>query len=193
MTAITRYLVLTFPSTCVHACIHSILERHILFFGTILICFCNSQPCLVKYASPPSLSRNVHTTNKFQHIVSHYTRLLARWPKDALRPEKTFQQIILEPRLQAAPTASPAGVTSEAISSPSPTSSYVRNENNEVNAAYLLLENSFSKQFRPGKRLMEPMSNPKHYENLRRELEELPNRSLWGNWLQRMKSMVRMK
>ncbi|EMF08776.1 uncharacterized protein SEPMUDRAFT_120680 [Sphaerulina musiva SO2202] len=128
-----------------------------------------------------------------QHIVSHYTRLLARWPKDALRPEKTFQQIILEPRLQAAPTASPAGVTSEAISSPSATSSYVRNENNEVNAAYLLLENSFSKQFRPGKRLMEPMSNPKHYENLRRELEELPNRSLWGNWLQRMKSMVRMK
>jgi cytochrome b pre-mRNA-processing protein 6 len=73
-----------------------------------------------------------------QQIISHYTRLLARWPKDVLRPEKTFQQLVLEPRLQAAPSAAPAGVTSEVITSGASTN-YIRNENNEVNAAYLLL------------------------------------------------------
>lgn len=40
---------------------------------------------------------------------------------------------------------------------------------------------------------MEPESNPKHYENLRVELEELPNRSVLGNFMQRVRNMVRLK
>lgn len=146
--------------------------------------------CRVRYVGLKRSHRPRLTV--FQQIVSHYTRLLARWPKDVLRPEKTFQQLVLEPRLQAAPSAAPAGVTSEAITSGASTN-YTRNENNEVNAAYLLLENSFSKQFPPGQRVMEPASNPEHYKNLERELQELPNRSVFGNFVQRLKSMVRFK
>ncbi|KAI5361320.1 Putative cytochrome B pre-mRNA-processing protein [Septoria linicola] len=128
-----------------------------------------------------------------QSIISHYTRLLARWPKDALRPEKTFQQVVLEPRLKAAPSAPPAGVTAESITNSGSTSTYARNETDEVNAAYLLLENNFSKQFPPGQRLMQPASNPQHYVNLERELAVLPTRSVFGNFVERLKNMVRFK
>ncbi|KAF2206915.1 hypothetical protein CERZMDRAFT_52154, partial [Cercospora zeae-maydis SCOH1-5] len=112
-----------------------------------------------------------------QQIISHYTRLLTRWPKDILRPEKTFQQLVLEPP----------------ITSPGASSKYTRNENSEINAATLLLENSFSKKFPPGQRIMEPASNPQHYEILKRELEELPNRSVFGNFVKRLKGMVRFR
>jgi hypothetical protein len=40
---------------------------------------------------------------------------------------------------------------------------------------------------------MSPMSNPDYYKALGKELQELPNRSVWGNFLLRLKSMVRMK
>ncbi|KAM3422285.1 hypothetical protein BST61_g2644 [Cercospora zeina] len=128
-----------------------------------------------------------------QQIISQYTRLLARWPKDMLRPEKIFQQLVLEPRISKAPSSPPAGVTSEAITSPSSQSTYLRNESSEVTAANLLLENSFSKQFPPGQRVMEPASNPQHYEILKRELEELPSRSVFGNLVKRLKGMVRFR
>lgn len=68
-----------------------------------------------------------------------------------------------------------------------------RDEEKEVNAGYLLLENSFSKQYPPGEKLMRPDSNPEHYEALKQELHELPNRSPWETWLKRMKNMVRFK
>ncbi|KAF7198144.1 hypothetical protein HII31_00500, partial [Pseudocercospora fuligena] len=108
-----------------------------------------------------------------QQIIGHYTRLAARWPKDILRPENSFKSL-LESRIQTAPT--PA-----------------RSEEKEVNAAYLLLENSFSKQFPLQEKLMRPASDPRRYELLEQELKAIPNRSFFGAWVNRLRNMVRLK
>jgi cytochrome b pre-mRNA-processing protein 6 len=41
--------------------------------------------------------------------------------------------------------------------------------------------------------MMKPASNPNHYEDLARELEEAPDRTWWGNFVKRVRGMVRMK
>ncbi|CAK4034882.1 Hypothetical predicted protein [Lecanosticta acicola] len=106
-----------------------------------------------------------------QRIAAHYSRLLARWPKDQLRPEKQFSSI-LQQRTQKPPVP-------------------YRDEEKEVNSAYLLLDNAITKQFPLQEKLLRPASNPEHYEALKRELEELPNRSWLQNFTNRMKRMVR--
>ncbi|KXT00811.1 hypothetical protein AC578_2930 [Pseudocercospora eumusae] len=108
-----------------------------------------------------------------QQIIAHYTRLAARWPKDILRPEHSFRSL-LDARIQKAPT--PA-----------------RSEEKEVNAAYLLLEKSFSKQFPLPAKLMKPASDPRRYELLAQELKAIPNRSFFGAWMNRLRNMVRFK
>ena len=108
-----------------------------------------------------------------QVIAAHYARLLARWPKDILRPERTFDKV-LEKRVQHPPVP-------------------YRAEDKEVNAGYLLLDNAFSKQFPLQEKLLKPASNPEYYTNLKTELEELPNRSWMGNFVKRLQNMVRLK
>lgn len=68
-----------------------------------------------------------------------------------------------------------------------------RPEEKEVNAAYLLLDNTFSKQFPLQDRLLRPESNPNYYVDLKKELLEAPNRSWFESFVKRMKNMVRMK
>ncbi|KAK4497071.1 hypothetical protein PRZ48_011520 [Zasmidium cellare] len=109
-----------------------------------------------------------------QTIAAHYARILARWPKDILRPERTFEQKVLEPRVQNPPVP-------------------YRPEEKEVNAAYLLLDNTFSKQFPLQEKLLKPASNPEFYTNLKKELEELPNRSWLSRFAKRLQNMVRLK
>ncbi|EME39828.1 hypothetical protein DOTSEDRAFT_74663 [Dothistroma septosporum NZE10] len=108
-----------------------------------------------------------------QTIAAHYSRLLSRWPQDILRPEKSFTKI-LQTRAQSPPVP-------------------YRDEEKEVNAAYLLLDNAFTKQFRLQERLLKPDSNPQHYTALKQELEELPNRTWMGNIMKRLQNMVRLK
>ncbi|KAK4612003.1 hypothetical protein CLAFUW4_13096 [Fulvia fulva] len=108
-----------------------------------------------------------------QTIAAHYARLLTRWPQDVLRPEKSFTKIF-QPRVQTPPAP-------------------CRDEEKEVNAAYLLLDNAFTKQFRLQQRLLKPDSNPEHYTALKQELEELPHRTWFGNLKRRLTNMVRLK
>lgn len=104
--------------------------------------------------------------------AQHYSRLLRLWPADVLRPERTFAAQVLTPRLSAAP--SPA-----------------RNEEAEINAAYLLLENSISKQYPLQEKILRPASNPEFYTNLERELAEAPNQTWLGRKMKWLKNMVR--
>lgn len=104
--------------------------------------------------------------------AQHYSRLLRLWPTDVLRPERTFQKQILTPRLTAAPSPS-------------------RNEEAEINAAYLLLENNISKQYPLSERILRPASNPDFYTNLERELEEAPRQTWLGDKIKWLKNMVR--
>ena len=108
-----------------------------------------------------------------QQIALHLSRLLARWPQDILRPENNFQNVLRQ-RIQKPPIP-------------------FRDEEKEVNAAYLLSDNTFRKQYPLPKSLMEPASNTSHYTHLQKELEEVPNRTWLGNWMKRLQHMVRFK
>lgn len=90
-----------------------------------------------------------------------------------LRPEADFQNL-LRKRIDSPPIP-------------------FRNEDKEINAAQRLLSNTFSKQAGLPQTLLRPASNPDHYENLKRELEELPNRTWLQGFVKRMKNMVRFQ
>lgn len=108
-----------------------------------------------------------------QRVAAHYARLLARFPQDTLRPEKQFSSI-LKQRIEKPPVP-------------------YRDEEREVNAAYLLLDNAITQQFPLQQKLLRPASNPEHYETLKKELAELPNRTWLQNVVKRLKNMVRFQ
>ncbi|KAK3072830.1 hypothetical protein LTR53_006105 [Teratosphaeriaceae sp. CCFEE 6253] len=103
-------------------------------------------------------------------LTQHYTRLLTRWPVDRLRPDERSFQHLLRQRIQTPPTAVAAA-------------------EKEVNAAYLLLDNAYTKQYPLPSSLMEPASNPTMYVDLKRELVEAPDRTWWGNFKKRITGM----
>ncbi|EMD00249.1 hypothetical protein BAUCODRAFT_145542 [Baudoinia panamericana UAMH 10762] len=109
-----------------------------------------------------------------QQVIQHYTRLLTRWPVDRLRPEDRHLQHLLRKRIEVTPT------------------SHV-DEGREINAAYLLLDNTFTKQYPLPDAMMNPSSNPTHYTDLARELDEAPDRSWWGSLVKRVQGMVRFR
>lgn len=146
------------------------MYRHLLFVTPTLLRNYRTS-CLARYISTPLISPLPLTTS--QTIAAHYARLLTRWPQDVLRPEKSFTKIF-QPRVQTPPAP-------------------CRDEEKEVNAAYLLLDNAFTKQFRLQQRLLKPDSNPEHYTALKQELEELPHRTWFGNLKRRLTNMVRLK
>ena len=96
------------------------------------------------------------------------------WPIDRLRPEQNHIQNLLRSRIQNPPAGA-------------------HDEKREVNAAYLLLDNSFGKQYTLSERMMKPASNPNHYTDLARELEEAPDRTWFGNLTRRLQGMVRFR
>ncbi|KAF1824801.1 uncharacterized protein K489DRAFT_407551 [Dissoconium aciculare CBS 342.82] len=106
-------------------------------------------------------------------IAANYTRILAQWPKDVLRPETNFSKV-LEKRVQTPPIP-------------------FRDEEKEIKAAQLLLGNRFSNQTKLPQSLLRPYSNPQHYDVLKRELEEMPNRTWLQNFLKRLQNMVRFQ
>ncbi|KAI6864399.1 hypothetical protein KC338_g5441 [Hortaea werneckii] len=109
-----------------------------------------------------------------QQITNHYARLLTYWPLDRLRPQERHFQNLLRSRVQSGPPSHIDG-------------------NAEANAAYLLMDNAFAKQYRLSENVMKPASNPTHYIDLERELAEAPDRTRFGNFVNRIKNMVRFK
>jgi hypothetical protein len=109
-----------------------------------------------------------------QKTIAHYSRIVSQWPSDVLRPERTFTDGVLKPRLSKPPVP-------------------FRTEDKEINAAYLLIGDVFRKQYPLPESLMKPASNPEFYDNLAQELKELPDRSMFGAWLKRMQNMIRWK
>ncbi|KAK5108656.1 hypothetical protein LTR62_008147 [Meristemomyces frigidus] len=116
-----------------------------------------------------------------QQIANHYSRLLSRWPTDRIRPVERHFQNLLRERIK------------QTIGSNTSTSTSTSNGGREVNAAYLLLDNTFTKQYPLPEAMMKPASMPDHYTNLARELEEAPDRTWWGNMQKRLKNMIRMR
>ncbi|WPH04135.1 Hypothetical protein R9X50_00702100 [Acrodontium crateriforme] len=122
-------------------------------------------------------------------IASHYARLLTRWPKDRLRPAERTLQSVFRTRMLATPSSIVTAADSTSTASKVKTS----NEAPSINAAYLLLDDTFARQFPLSEATMKPASNPTHYTNLQRELEEMPDRSFLSNVWNRVSHMFRMQ
>ena len=132
-----------------------------------------STPCLARYDASFVLDSRLQLTQE-QQITQHYSRLLIRWPVDRLRPDQPHFQDLIRKRIAAAPAGQ-------------------RDESKEVNAAYLLLDNTFAKQSPLSDRIMKPASNPNHYTDLAKELEEAPDRTWLGNMMKRMSGLIRFR
>ncbi|KAJ9624175.1 hypothetical protein H2203_005626 [Taxawa tesnikishii (nom. ined.)] len=125
-------------------------------------------------------------------IAKHYERILTRWPVDRLRPEVSFQNV-LKKRIEGA-TPAQGSVPNAAEGAPAKTpASGQAPEMKQINALYSLLENRYSKEYPVSQNLLKPQSSPNHYTNLAKEIEELPDRTWWGNMVKRFKGMVRMQ
>ena len=67
-----------------------------------------------------------------------------------------------------------------------------KDELEQVNAMYSLLENRYSRNYPCSERLLRPASNEGYYEALAQEMEAAPQRSWWAWKWMRVKGLVRM-
>lgn len=109
---------------------------------------------------------------------------------DRLRPDVTFQSLL---KTRIAVDGRP-GNTIETLSAgkddPDPKASA---KLNDINAAYLLLDNTFGKQWQLSDKMMKPKSDPEHYARLEKEIEEAPDRSFMARLWRRISGRVRMR
>lgn len=132
-----------------------------------------------------------------QQTLTHFSRLLSRWPTDRLRPEATSFQRLLQSRItpsQSQPGNSPSTPVPHVVSdSPFGKSSAHSPEADraEINAAYLLLDDTFEKAYKLSHRMMQPASDPAYYERLGKEIEEGPGRGVWSRLGKRLQGMIR--
>ena len=124
-------------------------------------------------------------------VSRHYARILSQWPADRLRPEVPFQKL-LQRRVDGAPQpAIKEANTAQAV--PQTTHHDPKAEMQEVNALYSLLEGRYSQLYPVSQRLMEPDSAPDYYTRLEKEIEEVPDRTWFGNMAKRFGGMFRWK
>ncbi|KAI1338127.1 hypothetical protein F5Y15DRAFT_417181 [Xylariaceae sp. FL0016] len=104
----------------------------------------------------------------------HILRALAQWPKDTIRPEVQFQEV-LRKRFEL------KAVMSE------------EDQLKQANALYSLLDNRYKKRYPIAGSLFQPKSNPTYFTDLVKELEEAPNRSMFDRLMLRLKGVVRLQ
>ncbi|XXH01061.1 hypothetical protein Hte_007412 [Hypoxylon texense] len=111
----------------------------------------------------------------------HILRALSQWPKDTLRPQVQFQDV-LQKRFEASSSLSE------------------QDQLKQANALYSLLDNRYKKkdinkelQYPITGSLLRPKSKPTYFTDLVKELEEAPNRSYLERMLLRLKGVVRLQ
>ncbi|KAI1385179.1 uncharacterized protein F4822DRAFT_412275 [Hypoxylon trugodes] len=105
---------------------------------------------------------------------NHILRALSQWPKDTLRPQIQFHDV-LRKRFEQ--------------SSNSPEQEQLQ----QANALYSLLDNRYKRKYPITGTLLHPKSNPTYFSNLVQELEEAPNRSSMERLWLRLKGVIRLQ
>ncbi|KAK6206385.1 hypothetical protein QIS74_13556 [Colletotrichum tabaci] len=108
----------------------------------------------------------------------HFRTALALWPKDNLRPETQFNEIIqrgIERRYTT------PNIVDEA------------KELKQVNALYALADDRFKNTFPLNGDLLRPASQPTYFQDLVRELEEAPTRGWLKNMSKKLSGMFRFQ
>ncbi|KAI1819216.1 hypothetical protein F4861DRAFT_158511 [Xylaria intraflava] len=102
-------------------------------------------------------------------------RALSQWPKNTIRPEVQFQNI-LSKRFEQPNLGLSEG-----------------EQLKQANALYSLLDNRYKKTYPITGSLLEPKSNPTYFTDLLKELEEAPNRTFFERFMLRVKGVVRLQ
>ncbi|KAH8895913.1 hypothetical protein GQ53DRAFT_819872 [Thozetella sp. PMI_491] len=105
--------------------------------------------------------------------LKHFQRVVSRWPKDPLRPDRQLQDVLTK-RLESGNFAP----GTEALGETAKQEANLR----QANAAFGLLDNRYKSRHRISPHLLKPTSNPDYYTALLREIDEAPKRS----WIDRM-------
>jgi cytochrome b pre-mRNA-processing protein 6 len=131
-------------------------------------------------------------------IAKQYTRLLALWPKDALRPAQPFSRAIEH---RASPygvkAVEPSAEAAKVPSAPAPAKDLApaaRNpqlEQAQVNALFSLLENRYSKKYPLSPAVFKPASSPEYYDRLMAEIEAAPKKTWWQSKVDGWKNKIR--
>jgi cytochrome b pre-mRNA-processing protein 6 len=146
---------------------------------------------------PLSLLQNL--THHLQ-VAKQYTRLLALWPKDALRPNLPFTRAIEHRGLPygVEPLPKPENAeeqkkppTSIAAEPAAPAQLSPQAEQAQINALFSLLENRYSNKYALSPSVFAPRSAPEHYSNLMREIEKAPQKTWWQAKVDEWKMKIR--
>ncbi|KAH8724605.1 hypothetical protein GQ44DRAFT_682987 [Phaeosphaeriaceae sp. PMI808] len=127
-------------------------------------------------------------------ITKHYTRLLALWPKDALRPNLPFTRTIEHRalpygRLNSEPR--PEDAQSKPTSTPPLTPPNPQFHHAQINALYSLLEDRYTTKHQLSPAVLKPASSPDHYDRLMAEIERAPKKTWWQAKIDEWKMKVR--
>ncbi|KJZ74715.1 hypothetical protein HIM_05832 [Hirsutella minnesotensis 3608] len=111
-----------------------------------------------------------------------YADALAQWPKQALRPDYQFQDVLRKAVAERfAASSSSNGPALEA------------DELLKARALQFLVQNKFRDRYKLRGPMLEPKSQPTYFEDLVREIEEAPSRSWFERLSKRLSGMIRLQ
>ncbi|KAL6707352.1 hypothetical protein ACN47E_004131 [Coniothyrium glycines] len=136
-------------------------------------------------------------------ITRQYTRLLALWPKDALRPNLPFTRAIehrgqpfgllpLTPAPEESQRPTPNLKVAATPAKPASASS-PQLEQAQINALFSLLEDRYSRKYALSPAVLQPRSAPEHYTALMAEIERAPKKSWWESKVDEWKMKIRWR
>ncbi|KAK1254786.1 hypothetical protein MKX08_008781 [Trichoderma sp. CBMAI-0020] len=107
-----------------------------------------------------------------------YSDVFAKWPKQDLRPDYQFQDVLAKVVDERFKTYNPATESEELL---------------KARALQFLVQNKFRDRYKLKGPMLEPKSQPRYFEDLVREIEEAPKRTWLERLGKRLSGMIRLQ
>ncbi|KAK5049345.1 hypothetical protein LTR84_004274 [Exophiala bonariae] len=125
--------------------------------------------------------------------LKHWARIIKEWPVDRVRPNNVSFQKIMQSRIDRvhAPSTTTIKANDALVSPVQPPVYSEEKELRQVKALDSLLKNKYLNAFPIPPNVRHPRSNPAHYDELVKELEEAPTRSWTDSLMKKIKGSIR--
>ncbi|PNP46152.1 hypothetical protein TGAM01_v200262 [Trichoderma gamsii] len=107
-----------------------------------------------------------------------YSDVFAKWPKQDLRPDYQFQDVLAKVVDERFKTYTPSTESEELL---------------KARALQFLVQNKFRDRYKLKGPMLEPKSQPTYFEDLVREIEEAPKRTWLERLGKRLSGMIRLQ
>ncbi|KEY65501.1 hypothetical protein S7711_09291 [Stachybotrys chartarum IBT 7711] len=107
-----------------------------------------------------------------------YSDVFARWPKQELRPDYQFQDVLRKTVEARYENLTPAQESEEVL---------------KARALQFLLRDKFKDRYKLKGPMLQPKSQPTYFSDLVREIEEAPKRSWFERISKRLSGMIRLE